>query len=167
MLRHSFSQHRMAVWESGHMTLSLSLSLPPSAAPPRRPSRALYPPLSHSHSAAAPSAAQLSRSTARSHIYAHTRSRPNAHTRTCTREHAQPPAGSPRGAAAFCSGVQSAPSPGNGRRGWPVSERSERRSEVLLIGDAGLEVCRYVFRLCRDRLLNSTSHSGFKSGQAV
>lgn len=97
-----------------------------------RPSR---PPLlslsSFTHSAAAPSAPQLSRSTALSHNSAHTRT------------HARLPAVSHT--ARRLSQYQVRLLPGDGRCSSRVSASSERRRRVLLIGDAAGSLPLFLF----------------------
>lgn len=107
-------------------SVRLSLSVPPLL------------PLSLSHSAAAPSAPQSSRSTALSHIYTHTLFFLHAHTHIYTHTHAHKHCllRYPIRRSGFSSGIPSASSPGNGRCSSRVSERSERCRRVPLIGDA-------------------------------
>lgn len=111
--------------EAAHFSLSPAPSLRPSFS------------LSLSHSAAAPSAPQLSRSTALSRIYTHTLSlyTHTTHVHAQTRTQAQPPAVSRIQRSGFSNGIPSASSPRDGRCSSRVSEHSERRSRVLLIGE--------------------------------
>ncbi|KAK1906714.1 Triosephosphate isomerase [Dissostichus eleginoides] len=45
----------------------------------------------------------------------------------------------------FSNGIQSVSSPGNGKWSSRVSERSERRSKVLLNGDAPGSLLQFIF----------------------
>lgn len=123
---------------SAPLSLSLSPALPP------RPSRT--PSLFPSHSAAAPSAPQLSRSTALSHIDRHALSaRTHSHTYTHTRAHKHSLLRYPVRRSGFSNGIPSASSPGDGRCSTRVSESSERCSRVLLIGDAAGSPVLFLF----------------------